>query len=84
MKKGIGIVIVIIAVFVVFFLVSVTRNNSDFDVEASKEVIEDSYYVDGKNNLFSKMAFILDDCCYYIVDFVFGGIESIFLKICGN
>ena len=51
------------------------------EVSASAETdYEYSYYVEN-SSVISKIAFICDDCCYYLVDIVLGGIESVFSKI---
>lgn len=52
-------------------------------VEASVDY-ESAYYVEANNNVFVKLARVCDNCCYYVVDMVLGGIESVFSSITGS
>ncbi len=63
---------------VVFASILISSNN---DVES---VNEEAFYVEDNGNIFIKLAFVCDDCAYYVVDLVLGGIERIFAMFTGN
>lgn len=50
---------------------------------ASEENIDSSFYVLASDNLFSKVGILLNDCCYYVVDIILGGISSVFNMFVG-
>lgn len=74
----------IIFIFVLIVVLSVMLSGSNQEeVEASTDY-ESSYYVEANNNVFVKLARVCDNCCYYVVDMVLGGIESLFSSITGS
>ena len=75
-KKRILTVLLFTFIAVVFASILISSDQAVSD--------EASYYVEDNGNIFIKLAFICDDCAYYIVDLVLGGIESIFSIIMGN
>lgn len=44
---------------------------------------DSAFYVENTNNIFIKLAKVLDKCCYYVVDIVINGISSVFEVILG-
>lgn len=83
MKINKRIVYIVGCLFILVLGISLIVSNKDNNVEASADVDYDySYYVENPS-IISKLAFVCDDCCYYLVDIVLGGIESLFSKIIG-
>jgi len=68
---------IVIGIFL-FVVIIGFMTSSDEVVEASTEDYEYSYYVEANDNVFVKLSNVCDDCCYYVVDMILGGIESIF------
>lgn len=68
---------IVIGIFL-FVVIIGFMTSSDAAVEASTEDYEYSYYVEANDNVFVKLSNVCDDCCYYVVDMILGGIESIF------
>ncbi len=75
---------VIIGVFVFVLILSLVVSNNADSVETATEDMDSSYYVEANNNIFIRFSNICDDCCYYIVDMVLGGIENIFSSFTKN
>ncbi len=83
MKINKRVVYVIVCIFILVLGISLIVSNNEKAVEASNTVDYDySYYVENPS-IISKLAFVCDDCCYYIVDMILGGIELVFSKIIG-
>ena len=57
--------------------------NSDDDVLVDGDY-DTSFYVEDSNNLFIKLAKILDNCCYFAVDIIISGINTVFDIILGR
>jgi len=76
-KAFIGIVIAVFILVVAIGLMS----SSNEEIAVSADEYEYPYYVEANDNIFVKLANICDDCCYYLVDMVLGGIESLFNSI---
>lgn len=77
-KKRISTILVFTFLAVVFASILISSNS---DVEGTNE---EAYYVEDNGNIFIKLAFICDDCAYYVVDLVLDGIERIFAMFTGN
>ena len=45
---------------------------------------DDAFYVENSDNLFIKLAKVLDKCCYFAVDIIISGINTIFEVILGS
>lgn len=74
----------IILIFVVIVAISVMISSSNQEAAETISDYDSSYYVEANNNVFVKLAKVCDDCCYYVVDMVLGGIESIFSSMTGS
>lgn len=68
---------IVLAIFLFVIIIGFMTSNDDA-VEASADDYDYSYYVEANDNVFVKLSNVCDDCCYYIVDMILGGIESIF------
>lgn len=83
MKINKKIICILVCLFILVLGLALIIGKKDEAGKASGEVEYDySYYVENPS-IISKIAFICDDCCYYLVDIVLGGVESIFSKIIG-
>lgn len=83
MKINKKIICILVCLFILVLGLALIIGKNDEAEKASGEVEYDySYYVENPS-IISKIAFICDDCCYYLVDIVLGGVESIFSKIIG-
>lgn len=84
-KKTSIIIIIIIFIIIVAITLSLSSGSNENNIEEVGIVDYDSsYYVDTNGNMFIKIANICDDCCYYVVDIVFNGIEQVFSSLLGN
>lgn len=81
-KKNIGYLIVIIFIVVVF--ISIMVSGGENSTEEAGADYDSAYYVEANDNIFVKFANLCDDCCYYIVDMLLGGVETIFSSFTGN
>lgn len=68
--------ILVILVFIIAVVLTVSGGNDAIMVSASD--MSSAYYVEADNNVFVKLAKIIDDLCYYAIDMIFGGIGSLF------
>lgn len=68
---------IVVAIFLFVLVIGFMTSNDDA-VEASTADYDYSYYVEANDNVFVKLSNVCDDCCYYVVDMILGGIESIF------
>lgn len=82
-KKKIGYFVAAVFIIVVFISIMISNKEAGGTAEASGDY-DSSYYVEANDNIFVKLANICDDCCYYLVDMMFGGVETIFSSFLGN
>lgn len=84
MKVNKKLIYIMACIFILVLGVSliVSNDNEEVSMTSTDESYNYSYYVENPSFI-SKIAFICDDCCYYIVDMILGGIESVFSKIIG-
>ncbi len=82
-KKKVSYLVVVVFIIVVFISISMSGPKENKTIEVGTDY-DSSYYVDASNNLFVKFANVCDDCCYYVVDMLFGGVETIFSSFIGN
>lgn len=76
MSKRVWYFILLLLVAMFFVLGDTTKEvSSDYD---------SAYYVEANNNVFVKLSRVIDDCCYYVVDIVLNGVETIVSSITGN
>ncbi len=81
-KKNMIYIVGIIFIFAVMISVMVVSPKTN-EIEVNEEY-DSSYYVEGNRNVFVKFANLCDDCCYYVIDLVLGGVEEIFSVFIGN
>lgn len=79
-KKLVYGIIVVLFLAMLFLGGSVT---SDEDVGVSDEY-DTSFYVEDSDNLFIKLAKVIDRCCYFAIDIVISGINTVFDIILGR
>ena len=82
-KKKIIYFVLVVFIVVVFISIMMSNNKSEEVKDVSSDY-DSSYYVEANHNIFVKLANICDDCCYYLVDMMLGGIETIFSSFLGN
>ncbi len=82
-KKSIGYLVVGTFIVVVFISIMVSNGGKDNTEEVGTDY-DSSYYVEANDNIFVKFANLCDDCCYYVVDMLLGGVETIFSSFTGN
>lgn len=83
MNKKLGYLVIVVFIAVIFISVMLSSSNSNDSIEVNSDY-DSAYYIDASDNLFVRVANICDDCCYYVVDMLFGGVEAIFSSLVGN
>lgn len=82
-KKKLSYFVVAVFIIVVFISIMISNKEEGESAETSGDY-DSAYYVEANDNIFVKLANICDDCCYYLVDMMFGGVETIFSSFLGN
>ena len=54
------------------------------DEEVGSNDYDTSFYVEDSDNLFIKLAKVIDRCCYFAIDIIISGIDTIFEIILGR
>ena len=54
------------------------------DEEVGSNDYDTSFYVEDSDNLFIKLAKVIDRCCYFAIDIIISGIDTIFDIILGR
>ena len=70
-------------ILVLFISLIFLGSNMENDVMVDSEY-DDAFYVENSDNLFIKLAKVLDKCCYFAVDIIISGINTIFEVILGS
>lgn len=84
-KKNSVFIVLIIFIAVIAISIGLSSKASNDSIEDVKTMEYDSaYYVEADGNVFIKLANICEDCCYYVVDIIFSGIEKVFSSLLGN
>jgi len=72
-RKGLYIFLALGLVAIIVFMIFGSQ-----DKEVLAVVNEGAYYVEASNNVFSLVAKLCDDACYYLISSILGAIEGVF------
>lgn len=78
-KKMVYGIIIVLFLAMIFLGGSVTT-----DDEVSSDDYDSAFYVEDSDNMFIRLAKVLDRCCYFAIDIVISGINTVFDIILGR